>query len=104
MGDKPLLPIADIESRYYLRFGVADRPGVLGQLTTILGTHGVSIAQVVQDGPRAGANAAMARVFVVTHLAREGDVQAALAEIARLGACVEPGRLIRIAGEAGGAR
>jgi homoserine dehydrogenase len=100
MGDKPLLPIAEIESRYYLRFGVADRPGVLGQLTTILGTHGVSIAQVVQDGPRAGASAAMARVFVVTHLAREGDVQAALAEIARLGACVEPGRLIRIAGEA----
>ncbi len=100
LEDKPLLPIAEIRSRYYLRFGVADRPGVLGQLTTILGNHGVSIAQVVQDPARAGEVAGMARVFVVTHEAREGDVQAALAEIAKLAASVEPGRLIRIAGEA----
>ena len=49
----PLVPLADIRTRYYLRFGVADQPGVLGQLMTILGAHGVSIAQVVQDS-RAG--------------------------------------------------
>ena len=41
-----------IRSRYYLRFGVADQPGVLGQLMTILGAHDVSIAQVVQDAVR----------------------------------------------------
>jgi homoserine dehydrogenase len=102
VDDKPLLPLSEIRTRYYLRFGVADRPGVLGQLTTILGHHGVSIAQVVQDGPGAAPGAAqpgMARVFVVTHEAREGDVQAALAEIGKLPACVEKGRLIRIAGE-----
>jgi homoserine dehydrogenase len=98
LADKPLLPMSEIRTRYYLRFGVADRPGVLGQLTTILGTHGVSIAQVVQDTPRGGDT--MARVFVLTHEAREGDVQAALAEIAKLPASVERGRLIRIAGEA----
>jgi homoserine dehydrogenase len=100
LADKPMLPLSEIRTRYYLRFGVADRPGVLGQLMTILGTHGVSIAQVVQDGARAGEAAGTARVFVVTHEAREGDVQAALAEIGALPASVEPGRLIRIAGEA----
>jgi homoserine dehydrogenase len=102
LGDKPLLPMSEIRTRYYLRFGVADRPGVLGQLTTILGHHGVSIEQVVQDGARAEAPSApgIARVIVLTHEAREGDVQAALVEIAKLQASVEPGRLIRIAGAA----
>jgi homoserine dehydrogenase len=98
--DKPLLPMSETRTRYYLRFHVLDRPGVLGQLTTILGTHGVSIAQVVQDTPRAGTAPGTAQVFVVTHEAREGDVQAALAEIAKLPASTEKGRLIRIAGEA----
>ncbi|HTJ47060.1 MAG TPA: homoserine dehydrogenase [Kofleriaceae bacterium] len=97
--DKPMLPLGAITSRYYLRFGVADKPGVLGQLTTILGHHGVSIAQVVQDVDRPE-TPGMARVFVLTHDAREGEVQAALAEIAKLPICVERGRLIRIAGEA----
>ncbi|HLL21028.1 MAG TPA: homoserine dehydrogenase, partial [Kofleriaceae bacterium] len=46
---RTLLDIREISTRYYLRFGVHDQPGVLGQLMTILGTHGVSIAQVVQD-------------------------------------------------------
>jgi len=103
--DKPLLPMSDVRTKYYLRFEVADRPGVLGQLTTILGAHGVSLAQVVQDGGASGAERAgggegpaTARVFVVTHEAREGDVQAALDEIARLPACARPARLLRIAG------
>ena len=104
LADKPLLPMSEIRTKYYLRFAVADRPGVLGQLTTVLGAHGVSIAQVVQDtsptakGVTAVAGAPVAEVFVVTHEAREGDVQAALAEIAKLAFAVAPARLIRIAG------
>jgi GNAT superfamily N-acetyltransferase len=47
---RKLVPIDDVRTRYYLRFGVHDQPGVLGQLMTILGAHHVSIAQVVQDG------------------------------------------------------
>src|SRR5262245_45047827 len=74
---RPLLAVADVRSKYYLRFGVVDQPGVLGQLMTILGAHHVSIAQVVQDGRSPVA------VVVLTHEAREGDVRAALAEIDR---------------------
>ncbi len=94
---RPLLPIEDIRSRYYLRFAVADRPGVLGQLTTILGAHDVSIAHVVQEPTRDPQGQSPAQVFVVTHGAREGDVRTALARIAALPVVSAPPRLIRIA-------
>jgi homoserine dehydrogenase len=101
LSPKPLLPMADIRSRYYLRFSVADKPGVLGQITTILGQHEVSIEQVIQDAERDPGHDSGATVFVVTHQAREGDVQAALAKIGALPICQAPGaappRLIRIA-------
>ena len=90
---KPLLPLADIRTRYYLRFGVHDEPGVLGQLATVLGAHHVSIQQVVQDADRDPV-----WVVVLTHEAREGDVRTALAEIDRLPATRERARVIRIAG------
>ena len=92
---RALVPLAELRSRYYLRFGVADRPGVLGQLMTILGAHGVSIAQVVQDE----AHADPVSVVVMTHVAREGDVRAALAEIELLAVVRTQPRLIRIAGD-----
>ena len=91
---RPPLPLADVRSRYYLRFGVVDRPGVLGQLMTILGAHEVSIAQVVQDDRHADPVA----VVVLTHEAREGNVRAALAEIDRLAIQQGPARVIRIVG------
>ena len=94
LATRPLLPMAQVRSRYYLRFAVADRPGVLGQLTTILGAHDVSLAQVVQDAR--GDGAAPAQVVIVTHDAAEGDVQAALAAIAAAPICLAPPRLIRV--------
>jgi homoserine dehydrogenase len=89
-ANRPLLPLADIRARYYLRFGVEDQPGVLGKIATMLGSHRVSIQQVVQD---TGGDPVW--VVVLTHEAREGDVRAALAEIDRL--CVAQTRVIRIA-------
>ena len=91
-----MLPAADMRSRYYLRVGVLDRPGVLGQITTILGAHSVSIAQVIQDG-QAGDNSPT-RIFVITHEVRQGDVSEALAQIDALDVVVEKARIIRIAG------
>ena len=63
---------------------------------TILGAHGVSIAQVVQDGAR-GEVAGPVSVVVLTHQAREGDVRSALAEIDRLPILRAQTRVIRIA-------
>jgi len=98
---RPLVPLAEVRTPYYLRFGVRDQPGVLGQLMTILGAHHVSIAQVVQAGPGRRSSEASADepvwVVVLTHVAREGDVAAALAEIDRLPVVRERARVIRIA-------
>ena len=88
---RSLVPLADIRSRYYLRFGVQDQPGVLGQLMTILGAHRVSIAQVIQ------AAGTPVQVVVLTHEAREGDMRKALAEIDALAVVSAKARVIRIA-------
>jgi homoserine dehydrogenase len=90
---RPLLPLADIRSKYYLRFGVVDQPGVLGQLMTVLGAHAVSIEQVVQDTKSSDPVA----VVVLTHEAREGDIRRALAEIEGLAVVKTAPRVIRIA-------
>jgi homoserine dehydrogenase len=91
---RPMLPLEDVRSKYYLRCGVVDQPGVLGQLMTILGAHHVSIEQVVQDTKSADP----VSVVVLTHEAREGDMRAALAEIDKLNVVKVGARVIRIAG------
>ena len=85
--------MSETRSKYYLRYGVMDQPGVLGQLMTILGAHEVSVAQVVQDAKHKDPVA----VVVLTHEAREGNVRAALAEIDRLAIVKSSARVIRIA-------
>ncbi len=74
--------MADYRSRYYLRFIVEDRPGVLGRITTALGDHEVSIASVHQFESELKDN--QVPVTVLTHTAREGDVRAALQAIGPL--------------------
>lgn len=91
---RPILPVEELHGRYYMRFSVLDRPGVLGQLTTILGEHDVSIAQVVQEGPRDPGRPV--RVVVVSHQAKEGNMRRALARIDALSVVAEPVTLIRI--------
>ncbi len=93
--DRPVRPSSELRSRYYLRFGVVDKPGVLAQLAGALGEHDVSISEVVQEGARADGSGPVT-VVVTTHLARERDLQAALAAFAKLPACLEKTRLLRI--------
>ena len=89
---RPILPISEVRSRYYLRMHVQDLPGVLGQVTTVLGEHGISIAQVVQ---RPGADT---QIVVLTHEAREGNMRYALAVIDQRSVVTGRSRFLRIAG------
>lgn len=89
---RPILPISEVRSRYYLRMHVQDLPGVLGQVTTVLGEHGISIAQVVQ---RPGADT---QIVVLTHEAREGNMRDALAVIDQRSVVTGRSRFLRIAG------
>lgn len=96
MVPRPVVPAADLTSGFYMRFGVVDRPGVLGQLTTILGRHKISIAQVVQESAHDPERPV--RIVVLTHEAREGDVRTALADIEAGDLILEAPVVIRVAG------
>ncbi|MBS0208321.1 MAG: homoserine dehydrogenase [Planctomycetes bacterium] len=74
---------AKVRSRYYLRFSVDDRPGVLSEITGVLGNHGISIASVIQHEP-SPSDAAVVPLVIITHTTTEGATQQALAEIDRL--------------------
>ena len=79
-GDEAVLrPLSLARGRYYLRFEVADRPGVLGRVATLLGKRGVSVASMVQ---REGKGSAA--MVIDTHTAQEESIQAALEEIRNL--------------------
>jgi homoserine dehydrogenase len=91
---KPLLGLGELEGRAYLRFTVVDRPGVLAQITGVLGEYEIGIASVIQKG-RAGPVASVP-VLVQTHPAPELALRSALAEIDRLDDVTAPTRVIRI--------
>ncbi len=95
----PIKPMEEIWSCYYLRFTVEDRPGVLSKISGVLGRHHISIASVIQrdrkeDGARGGVPLVM-----MTHRAREKDIQAALGKINRTDSVFEPTVLIRVEGK-----
>lgn len=85
----------ECESRYYLRFSVLDRPGVLAKIAGILGSFGVSIEQMVQEG-RAEVDDLPVPMVMLTHRALNKNIRAALSEIQSLPAIVEPPRALRI--------
>ena len=89
----PMRPMAEIRSAYYLRVMMLDRPGVLAQVAGILGHHDISLASVLQKG-RAQTEAVP--VVMMTHEARERDMQAALAGIGELAAVAIRPTMIRV--------
>ncbi len=97
IAKKPLYPMGETRVRYYLRFSVADRPGVMGKLAGALGDAGVSIEQIVQTTEGIGAATPDgAEVIMITHVAREADVRTALEAIDGFGFLSRPPMLIRI--------
>ena len=89
-------PIQEVTSLYYLRFMVLDRPGVLSQLSGVLGKHDISISSVLQRGRKVGQTVP---VVMTTHAAVERNVQDALREINALPFVSAPTTLVRIEGE-----
>lgn len=88
-----LLPADDIISSYYVRLSVPDRPGILGQTATIIGSHGISLASVLQEEQEDDTSVPL---VIMTHAAREGNLRAALREIESEGCSLVPATFIRI--------
>jgi len=85
VGGVARTPSDQIRNRYYLRFTIADSPGVLAALARILGARGISIASVIQHDPGEDATPeSPVPLVLMTHLAVEADLRAAIEEIDRL--------------------
>jgi homoserine dehydrogenase len=82
LSDLPILPMEDVETAYYLRMCATDRPGVLADVTRILGDLGISIEAILQK--EAAPEASEVPVIMLTHTVREGQMNEAIARIEAL--------------------
>ena len=92
MADLAILPMGEVETRYYLRLRVVDRPGVLADITRVLADLGISIEAMVQKEPHAGEE--QVDIIMLTHLTLEKHVDAALQRVEALP--VVSGKVTRI--------
>ena len=92
LNDLAILPIAEIETAYYLRMNALDRPGVLADVTRLLADFGISIEAVLQKEP--ASEASCVPIILLTQRTKEQNMNAALAGIEQL-AAIE-GRVMRI--------
>ncbi|MBC8511959.1 MAG: homoserine dehydrogenase [Dehalococcoidia bacterium] len=93
-SERTIKPMAEIETRYYVRMSVADRPGVLAQISKILGDHSISISSVIQK--EADPSTQIAEIMIMTHPANEQEVQQALKEAEQLPVVKEISNFVRV--------
>ncbi|HET9668666.1 MAG TPA: homoserine dehydrogenase [Casimicrobiaceae bacterium] len=82
LTDTPFLPIGDVETSYYLRLRVLDRPGVLADITRILADREISIDAMIQKEPSEGEE--QTDIILLTHKSIEHRVVDAIAKIESL--------------------
>ena len=93
LSDVPVLPMGEVRSCYYLRMRVADRPGVLADITRILGDRSISIEAMLQPEPTSEEEQE-ADIIILTHTTKEKDMNAAIETIEALP--VTTGSVVRI--------
>ncbi|PWW45928.1 homoserine dehydrogenase [Melaminivora alkalimesophila] len=96
-GELPVLPMSEVVTSYYLRIRVADEAGVLARITGILAEAGISIDAVLQREAEevGGEGSTQTDLIILTHQTREGDMDAALAQIQGLPTVLAPITRIR---------
>ena len=82
MADTPILPMSEVTTSYYLRMRVADKPGVLADVTRILADASISIDAMLQK--EAGEGETQTDLIILTHETKEKHADAAIAAIEAL--------------------
>lgn len=82
LADTAILPIEEVETAFYLRMCALDRPGVLADVTRILGDREISIEAFIQKEPKTGEN--KVDIIMLTQRVREGNMNEAIAAIEAL--------------------
>lgn len=81
LSDLQVLPVEEIESGYFLNMSIEDKAGVLANITQILSKNGISIESLIQR-EREGSD--LVPLVVMTHIVKERNMNAAIAEIEAL--------------------
>lgn len=93
-SSKRVKPVDDIESRYYLRLQVANRPGVFAQITRVLGEAEISLASVIQKAETESGR--IAEVVLTTYEATELAMKQAVKALSALTVVDEVSNVIRV--------
>ncbi len=91
---KTIRPMSELETRYYLRMQVTDKPGVLAKISQVLGDNLISIFSVLQK--EANEATGTAEIVIMTHLSREKAVQKALKELKKLPMVKQISNFVRV--------
>ncbi len=91
---KELKPMDEVESKFYIRLLVADRPGVLAAIASAFGDQQVSLQSVIQKENLGN----KAEVVLVTHRTKEGYIRKALKTLEAMEAVEEISNVIRVEG------
>ena len=92
LTDVPFLPMGEVETSYYLRMRVDDKPGVLADITRILADREISIDAMIQKEPPEGEF--QTDIILLTHRSIEKRVVDAIAKIEAL--ATVRGKIVRI--------
>ena len=92
LADLPILPMDEVQTSYYLRLRVADKPGVLADITRILADEQISIDAVIQKEPGEGED--QTDLIMLTHQTREKRINAAIGKMEKL--AVVAGKVTKI--------
>jgi len=87
-------PMSELKTRYYLRLNAPDRPGVLAQISKVLGDNSISISSVIQKESDPAAQTAI--IVIMTYPAEEEGMQKALKQLRQLTVVNEVSNFIRV--------
>lgn len=82
LSDTPVIPMEDVETSYYLRMQVIDKPGVMAEITRIVAEQHISISALLQK--EASDESDQVSVIMLTHMTVEKNINAAIARIEAL--------------------
>ena len=82
LSDTPVIPMEDVETSYYLRMQVIDKPGVMAEITRIVAENNISISALIQKEPSNDTD--RVSIIMLTHLTVEKNINAAIAHIESL--------------------
>ena len=92
----PVLSMEEIQTAYYLKMRAVDKPGVLAEVTKILGDRDISIEAILQKEPAGAGTDGQATIIMLTHVVLEGNMNQAIADIEALESISGPITRIRL--------